>query len=103
MDASPEEQVELSFLRQCLENAMAQSLSPHERDVVRLRLGLDDGVPKTTRQVVEACGGTVNMSQVRLAEQRAYKKLRQPYAMSNYELATFLDFAGIDKSSITWF
>ncbi|KAL7555037.1 hypothetical protein ACHAWF_018636, partial [Thalassiosira exigua] len=32
----PEDQVETSFLRQCLENAMATELTPYERDVLRL-------------------------------------------------------------------
>jgi RNA polymerase sigma factor (sigma-70 family) len=49
----PEEQVEMSLLRQCLEHAMSTELSPHERDVVRLRLGLDDGVARTVRQVAK--------------------------------------------------
>jgi len=33
----PETQLELSFLRQSLESAMATELSPHERDILRLR------------------------------------------------------------------
>ena len=41
---------------------MASELSPHERDVVRLRLGLDDGVTRTVREVVEFCGGSVSIS-----------------------------------------
>lgn len=61
-EACPEDYVELSFLRQCLENAMASELSPHERDVLRLRLGLDDGVTRTAREVVDVCGGSVSLS-----------------------------------------
>lgn len=99
-EARPEEQVELSFLRQCLENAMSAELSPHERDIVRLRLGLDDGVTRTAREVVEVCGGTVSVSEVRLTEQRALKKLRAPFSLQNYQLIAFLDFAGIDQSSL---
>lgn len=93
----------MSFLRQCLENAMSSELSPHERDVLRLRLGLDDGVTRTAREVVEICGGNLSVSEVRLAEQRAYKKLRAPYSMANYQLISFLDFAGIDQASMKRF
>jgi DNA-directed RNA polymerase sigma subunit (sigma70/sigma32) len=99
-EARPEDQVELSFLRQCLENAMSAELSPHERDVLRLRLGLDDGVTRSAREVVEVCGGTVSVSEVRLTEQRAFKKLRAPFSLQNYQLIAFLDFAGIDQSSL---
>lgn len=40
---------------------MATELSPYERDVLRLRLGLDDGVTRSIREVVEVCGGSVSM------------------------------------------
>jgi len=75
---------------------MATELSPHERDVVRLRLGLDDGVTRTVREVVEFCGGGLSMADVRSAEQRALKKLRSPYTVHTYKLLAHLDFAGID-------
>ena len=61
-EPKPEDQVEISFLRQCLENAMATELTPYERDVLRLRLGLDSGEGKTVKEVVEICGGAVTMS-----------------------------------------
>ena len=41
---------------------MATELTPYERDVLRLRLGLDSGEGKTVREVVEICGGGVTMS-----------------------------------------
>jgi len=96
----PEDAVELSLLRQCLENAMATELSPHERDVVRLRLGLDDGVSRTAQEVVDVCGGTISIHAVRSAEQRAYKKLRSPYAVHTRQLMSYLDFAGVDIATI---
>lgn len=99
-EAHPEDQVELSFLRQSLENAMAAELSPHERDVLRLRLGLDDGETRTAREVAEMCGGNLSLSEVRLAERRAYRKLRAPHSLAHYQLIAFLDFAGIDQSSM---
>lgn len=95
-EPQPEDQVEFSFLRQCLENAMAAELSPHERDVLRLRLGLDDGVTRSAREVVDYCGGTLSVSDVRSAETRAFRKLRSPYAVHTYQLLGYLDFVGID-------
>lgn len=100
-EARPEDQVELSFLRQSLENAMAAELSPYERDILRLRLGLDDGETRTIREVVEISGGKLSLSEVRLAEQRAYKKLRAPHSLAHYQLIAFLDFAEIDQDTLS--
>lgn len=93
------DQIELSLLRQCLENAMATELSPHERDVLRLRHGLDDGVSRTTREVAEICGGSLSQSDVRTAEQRACRKLRSPYSVHTVQLYEFLDLVGADIST----
>ena len=41
---------------------MATELSPSERDVVRLRLGLDDGVPQTAKEVAEMFGGHLSQA-----------------------------------------
>ncbi len=92
----PEDFVEISFLRQTLESAMAAELSPHERDILRLRLGLDDGQTRTVRQVVEECGGGITVSDVRSAERRAFKKLRSPNSLHMYHLYEYFDIAGID-------
>lgn len=95
-EPKPEDQVEISFLRQCLENAMATELTPYERDVLRLRLGLDSGQGKTVRQIVEISGGSVSMSDVRSAERRAFKKLRSPASIHTHNLLAYLDMAGAD-------
>lgn len=92
----PEEFVELSFLRQTLENAMAAELSPHERDILRLRLGLDDGQSRTVKQVVDECGGSITMADVRSTERRAFKKLRSPSAVHAHHLIEYLDIIGVD-------
>lgn len=97
----PEDRVELSFLRQSLENAMATELAPHERDVIRLRLGLDDGVTRTCKEVADEYGGRVSTSEIRSTEKRAFKKLRSPQALATYKLLAYLDFAGVDKETIT--
>lgn len=96
--AAAEDQVELSFLRQNLENALASELVPFERDVVRLRLGLDDGHARTVPQIVQEYHGALSPGEVRLAESRAYKKLRSPRSLSTYKLLSYLDFAGIDRA-----
>eukprot|EP00980_Cylindrotheca_fusiformis_P016522 scaffold4949_cov134-Cylindrotheca_fusiformis.AAC.1 len=93
------DQIEISLLRQCLENAMATELSPHERDVLRLRHGLDDGVSRSTREVAEICGGSISQADVRTAEIRACRKLRSPYSVHTLQLREFLDFVGADIST----
>jgi RNA polymerase sigma factor (sigma-70 family) len=132
---SPEEYVELSFLRQTLETVMSVELSPYERDIIRLRLGLDNGECLTIRQVMDVYSGMGtstgmhtntsfdddrmtasssssnrkqasssllsshihtgsigigSMSDVRTAERRAYRKLRNPYILHAYHLEDFL-------------
>jgi RNA polymerase primary sigma factor len=88
----PEDRVELSFLRQCLENALSSELSPHERDVVRLRYGLDDGNSRTVKETSLML--TVTASQVRKAENSAFRKLRSPHSVHTYNLLGFLDYIG---------
>mmetsp|Transcript_31350 Transcript_31350/g.66735 ORF Transcript_31350/g.66735 Transcript_31350/m.66735 type:complete len:644 (-) Transcript_31350:297-2228(-) len=95
-EPKPEDHVEISFLRQCLENAMASELTPHERDVLRLRLGLDSGEGRTVRQIVDMSGGSVSMSDIRSTERRAFKKLRSPTSVHTHNLLMYLDLAGVD-------
>ena len=94
----PEERVEMSLLRQCLENAMATELSPHERDVIRLRHGLDDGRSRTAREVSKEL--TISVSDVRKSESSAFRKLRSPYSVHTFHLLGFLDYVGIDPKQI---
>jgi RNA polymerase primary sigma factor len=98
---NPMDRVELSFLRQQLEHAMAVELVPFERDVLRLRLGLDDGVTRTCREVAIVCGGRLKSSEIRTVERRALKKLRSPVSLATYKLLTYLDFADVDMKTIT--
>jgi RNA polymerase primary sigma factor len=95
-EIAPEDYVETGFLRQTLENAMAAELSPYERDILRLRLGLDDGQTRTVKQVVEECGGDISVAEVRSAERRAFKKLRSPNAVHAHNLVAYLEMADID-------
>jgi len=90
-DQVPEEFVDTGLLRETLEDAMAVQLSPHERDVVRLRLGLDDGRTRTVREITELCGGVLSQSDIRNAEYKAYKKLRSPFSLSHFGLLDFYE------------
>lgn len=85
---SPEEHVEKSMLRDDLENVI-NSLSPRERDVVRMRYGLDDGRVKTLEEIGQIF--SVTRERVRQIEAKAIRKLRQPYRSSilrDYVLST---------------
>merc|ERR1711957_469973 len=100
-EATAESIVERSLLRQCLENALAAELSPHERDIVRLRHGLDDGVSRTVMQVRESCGGMLSLADIRTVEKRAYRKLRFPYSVHNARLREFAaEYAGVAPEMI---
>jgi RNA polymerase primary sigma factor len=76
---SPEEHVEKSMLRDDLENVI-NSLSPRERDVIRMRYGLDDGRIKTLEEIGQIF--SVTRERVRQIEAKAIRKLRQPYRSS---------------------
>jgi len=93
---SPEVVVEHSLLRQCLENALAAELNALERDIVRLRHGLDDGKSRTVREVMESCGGMLSIGDIRTVEHRAYKKLRFKHSVHNARLRDFAqDYIGV--------
>lgn len=88
-DPTPEEIVERSLLRQCLENALAAELLPLERDIVRLRHGLDDGKSRTHKEVMGTFGGMLSLNDIRTAETRAYRKLRHKNSVHNARLREF--------------
>eukprot|EP00178_Gracilaria_changii_P025518 TRINITY_DN78610_c0_g1_i1.p1 TRINITY_DN78610_c0_g1~~TRINITY_DN78610_c0_g1_i1.p1 ORF type:complete len:411 (+),score=98.89 TRINITY_DN78610_c0_g1_i1:54-1235(+) len=73
---SPEERVESSFLRDDLEHVV-NSLTPRERDVVRMRYGLDDGRAKTLEEIGRVFD--VTKERVRQIESKALRKLRHPF------------------------
>ena len=64
-----------NLLREEIEQLLLQ-LSPKERDVLRLRYGLDDGKERTLGDIGELVG--VTREGVRQIEVRALKKLKQP-------------------------
>jgi RNA polymerase primary sigma factor len=71
----PEEQVSKSLLREDLEHVL-DTLSPRERDVLRLRYGLDDGRMKTLEEIGQIFN--VTRERIRQIEAKALRKLRHP-------------------------
>lgn len=62
-------------LRDTIDTIMVTKLKPSERDVLRLRLGLDDGAVRTRVEVGQISGQSVR--NVRNLERSALKKLRR--------------------------
>jgi RNA polymerase nonessential primary-like sigma factor len=73
-DPRPEDCASFEELRESLADAMRTALGPDERDVLRLRLGLDDGARRTRREVGAICGASVK--EVRQIERKALTRLR---------------------------
>lgn len=73
--ASPEEQVALGMLKEAL-NKLLGTLSDREAQVIRLRFGLDDNVPRTLEEVGDVFG--VTRERIRQIETKALRKLRSP-------------------------
>jgi RNA polymerase primary sigma factor len=72
---TPHELAAHSLLRRHMEDAM-QVLSPRERQVLRLRYGLDGGHEHTLGEIADRLG--VTSERVRQIEGMALSKLRQP-------------------------
>ena len=70
---SPEEAVIDSLLRDQIERVM-ESLTEREQMVVKLRFGLDDGIPRSLEEIGRILG--VTRERVRQVEEKALKKLR---------------------------
>jgi RNA polymerase primary sigma factor len=65
----PEHAVEWSLMRQDIDGCMNQELSQRERDIVRMRVGLDDGRAKTVSAAMHVqCGHTSSHSMQPLFE-----------------------------------
>jgi RNA polymerase primary sigma factor len=61
-------------LQESVHDVMASVLSPRERQVLRLRFGLDGGQVRTLKQVAEGIG--VTRERVRQIQARALRRLR---------------------------
>ena len=71
----PEDQVAKNLLREDLEKVL-ESLSPREKDVLKLRYGLDDGRMKTLEEIGQIFN--VTRERIRQIEAKALRKLRHP-------------------------
>jgi len=72
---APATTVAHELLREDLSEVLS-SLSPRERDVLRLRFGLDDGRQRTLEEVGQLFG--VTRERIRQIEAKALRKLRHP-------------------------
>ncbi|KAI0567106.1 RNA polymerase sigma-70 [Gracilaria domingensis] len=72
---TPEDAIMKSLLREDLENVL-NTLSPRERDVVRMRYGFDDGKMKTLEEIGSIFA--VTRERIRQIEAKALRKLRHP-------------------------
>jgi len=72
---SPTDAATLMLLRERIEEAL-DSLTPRERDVLKMRFGLDDGCPHTLEEVGRYF--QVTRERIRQIESKALKKLRHP-------------------------
>ena len=71
----PEDEDSKNLLREDLESVL-DSLSHRERDVLRLRYGLDDGRMKTLEEIGQIFN--VTRERIRQIEAKALRKLRHP-------------------------
>ena len=72
---SPDDVAMTAVLRGEIEQAL-DTLLPREQEVIRLRYGLNDGIPQTLEQVRHRFG--VSRERIRQIECAALEKLRQP-------------------------
>ncbi len=70
---TPDDQVSKNLLREDLENVL-DTLCPRERDVLRLRYGLDDGRMKTLEEIGQIFN--VTRERIRQIEAKGLRKLR---------------------------
>ncbi len=90
----PADAASQNILRQQIAQLLT-TLPRRERDVLRMRYGLDDGREMTLEEVAKA--QNVTRERIRQIEKRAFNKLKHPRRMA--ELATFAD-ADSDASPI---
>lgn len=83
---SPEDAIVRQLLKQELDGVLS-TLNPRERDVLRLRFGLDDGRAKTLEEIGHIF--KVTRERIRQIEAKAMRKLRQP--SRNNVLREYLD------------
>jgi RNA polymerase primary sigma factor len=83
---SPSEAAANQLLRREIEDALGK-LTPREKEVIRMRFGLDDGSPRTLEEVGRYF--KVTRERIRQIEAKALKKLKHP--SKSRRLREFLD------------
>ena len=81
----PEKTIIRESLKEALKNVLLE-LTPREANVLKLRFGLEDGVPKTLEEVGKV--HNVTRERIRQIEAKALEKLRHPNR--SYKLEEFL-------------
>ena len=84
--SDPAEAVSVMILKEQLEDVL-NSLTPREKDVLKLRYGLEDGRERTLEEVGKIFN--VTRERIRQIEAKALRKLRHPARSKN--LKDFLD------------
>ncbi len=84
--SAPAEAVSVMILKEQLEDVL-NSLTPREKDVLKLRYGLEDGRERTLEEVGKIFN--VTRERIRQIEAKALRKLRPPARSKN--LKDFLD------------
>ena len=79
---NPGDHVDAGLLRERI-NEVLKSLAPREREVIELRFGLKDGMPRTLDEVARQYG--ITRERIRQIEARGILKLRQPVRSSRLE------------------
>lgn len=72
---SPEDAIVKQLLKQDLDGVLS-TLNPREKEVLRLRYGLDDGRSRTLEEIGNVF--KVTRERIRQIEAKAMRKLRQP-------------------------
>ena len=74
-----EENTRVSLMRESLEEALTCLKNPKHRDLIRLRFGLFDGIPRTFDEISRILGGSRQGWESQ--EKRALGRLRKYYFM----------------------
>jgi len=75
LSPSPDEAMHGVLLNEAIDGILAE-LMPREAQILRLRFGLEGGVPQTLEQVGKAMG--LSRERIRQIERQALRRLRQP-------------------------
>lgn len=75
---NPQDYANSSVLKQEVEKMLDSLGNEREKKILRMRFGLDDGIPRTLEEVGKECG--VTRERIRQIENKAIRKLNRNYA-----------------------